>query len=400
MLMLFLFLFTFLLVVISGDPKNKKYDLKNMGSSELTERGADPDDLSSFRVKISREKAVNNYKFRTILTNAKTEGSGLDGLEKAAIMAAKNFTTDRTAPFKSILCTVFVNSDTRSVLILQSNIAVMKSHCEWAVMVYKGRKNIEVNLTALTTKHGSRLALYDMKTTNIISVNSKVITYKSLNFTHIPKPLFFPSLLPLLPQYQFVWLLDEDISFRGFDVESYLHIVTCVNHPRRPPMVSQPLIKENTQVFEDFNSRAWKGIDAIAVPSPYIEQQTPLLDATFFDWYIRYVVMPMRRVVEILGTDWGNDHTWCQASSDFSHEAYGTPRNTKTCMIIIGGTPIHHKRSKSLEYRGRISEFFAIGLQMEDLMTMHFPSWRKDFSREIVNRDKVMKKLPQCPLTI
>eukprot|EP01036_Dinobryon_divergens_P037946 gene37946-49738_t len=74
-------------------------------------------------------------------------------------------------------------------------------------------------------------------------------------------------------------------------------------------MVSQPLIKENTQVFEDFNSRAWKDIEAIAVPSSYIEQQAPLLDATFFDWYIRYVAMPMRGVVEILGTDWGNDKT-------------------------------------------------------------------------------------------
>merc|ERR1719482_2390915 len=74
----------------------------------------------------------------------------------------------------------------------------------------------------------------------------------------VPKEVFWSRALelnkPYIEQHEHLWLIDSDINFEGFDFDSYMSRQTDKFLPE-PPLVSQPVIKQNTQHFLFHNNQ-------------------------------------------------------------------------------------------------------------------------------------------------
>ena len=251
------------------------------------------------------------------------------------------------------------------------------------------------------------------KTVNKITKNknSSNSVYNSLT---LPKPLL---LLPLftdieneysISDYDDVWLVDGDLHVRGFNLNSYFHIrnniklskpslskstqifksiinnfqasqtgtqnnenssISVFRDTNYYPLVSQPLLYENTQSYEFLNFESWKkkrtfsdfifgvnkndeiennenenemksvsNIDskklteiksdngkkrkkAIALAETrFVEIQNPIIGIRFFRWFFDFFIIPLLDPLEILGTDWGLDSLFCTAAKYFRKE--------------------------------------------------------------------------------
>ena len=191
-----------------------------------------------------------------------------------------------------------------------------------------------------------------------------------------PKSLQFLSLLELLPRYQRIWLLDADISLGGFRPDRFLLVAQCAFET--PPLVAQPLIAERTQSYKYLNADGWKseqlalekkrrgGAAAVATGKPppvlatasaFVEIQAPLLDAVFFEWFLRFLVLPLAAPSHILGADWGFDALFCRAAALFAAHSAAAPEPGgraaaevgEVCLVVIAGTPVHHVDRRVLD---------------------------------------------------
>jgi hypothetical protein len=46
----------------------------------------------------------------------------------------------------------------------------------------------------------------------------------------------------------------------------------------------------------------------------YIEQQVPLFDSIFFEWFVKRVLSQTKQWFMEYGIDWGHDRSWCNAA--------------------------------------------------------------------------------------
>ena len=368
-----------------------------------------------------------------------------DDLERAALLGAKTFREVRgdawTKNRKPLLCATFTTSDREALKRVLENMRQMREHCEWAVLFYDLTSDhsairllehtalqeglaiakaevVPTRQTVLET-HGIDLAVQAAKLTAYSDLNP--ILRKALldddNFRssfsdrgqarhrrqHLtnanrsshnalvyPKSLQFLSLLPLLPRYQRVWLLDADISLQGFRADRFLLVVDCAFE--RPPLVAQPLIAEHTQSYKFLNAAGWEKAqldeqgrsgrgagflsrifhsqtadgdevantypkNVLATASAFLEIQAPLLDSAFFEWFLRFLVVPMAAPSHILGADWGFDALFCRAAAAFSAAtaaegeaaAAGNRDKGEPCVLVVAGTPVHHVDRRDLD---------------------------------------------------
>ena len=144
-----------------------------------------------------------------------------------------------------LLCVHFSYASPAVVALMHANMASAGDWCHWAVIFYAGEAAI-VDAYRAVTQGDPRIAL--------------VAAYKPpgdhLATDFVPKPLLYTTLLPVLPRYRRVWLLDSDISLAGFDMKRYLAVLACAERAG-PVLISQPVIRESTQDFPLLNRDFW-----------------------------------------------------------------------------------------------------------------------------------------------
>jgi hypothetical protein len=137
-------------------------------------------------------------------------------------------------------------------------------HCARAEDSLPKRRR-KFNIYNISSPAYENLSKEDM---NILRRNNKSIRswqkYRATVFS-IPKTALYKELLPLLPRYRRIFLLDEDILLHGFGIvnsflfafENKLYIHTdlgslstvwdCAFWPQPPPLIVQPLVLESIQ---------------------------------------------------------------------------------------------------------------------------------------------------------
>ena len=356
---------------------------------------------SSINSSSSSSLLRNGDDLKSVIELARSLSSNLSGdLQSRAIKAAHNYTSHlaRINNGNKLLCAVFMNISGASLQNLNKNIEIAGNLCNWAILGYGGDNDPQQRNLLNKSMHfyGSNLVYYrqeDSKSLykSYISARNLNLKYTSLhytyqfngtktgqsyNFEHIPKPLLYMRLLPYLLDFDRIWLLDEDISFSNFDFKTFFNIIDC-GIPIRTPLIAQALVAENSQFFKYLNAISWKGSHVIAVPTGYIEQQAPIVDAAFFHWFVTYIISPLLPAVFVLGSDWSFDDTWCRASSYFASINYGYPNHfPMSCMLVIGGTPIHHINLRSLQFMYLDMHYFGrVGVVMRNITATAFPAW-------------------------
>jgi len=323
--------------------------------------------------------------------------------ESAALLAARTFgeagrqQRREGLKKKALLCATFTNSsDPASLQNVVSNMEVMKGLCDWAVLFYdresssSGIRRLEREAKALGVsvvksefvesrdavleRHGVALSVTPSTLEEGLALrrgrpsSSSSATgegKQAFNSLVYPKSVQYMSLLDLLPQYERAWLLDADISLAGFQPGRFFQIIDCAFAAK--PLVAQPLISENTQSYKFLRSLQWREFQAkdrvekkaiLATSSAFVEIQAPLVDAQFFEWFLRYFTAPLLRPSHILGADWGIDALFCKSANAFAAasssenirlEKTGVSIGTDACMLVVAGSPLHHVDRRVLD---------------------------------------------------
>ena len=175
----------------------------------------------------------------------------------------------------------------------------------------------------------------------------------------IPKLWFQAQATDWLKPYDYVWMVDEDMSFHF----SFSYPEFWRRHqeefPQGPPLVAQPTIRQNTQFWPLLTNAEVYPCETRAAVTTYVEQQVPIFDAKFWLWLVpRMDSLKLRQVK--LANDWVTDHVWCRAA-----EAYDKSRTA--CAVIT--TPINTADTDTSGWQSdqeSFEKFLAAGLSLGD----------------------------------
>jgi len=316
------------------------------------------------------------------------------GVERVALLGAQmeynprvntSLSSQSIGPKRPLLCSTFTVASEDSLDLLYANMRQLGGLCDWAVVFYKPPADSVVrafraNLTE--TLGAVRVVLFDAAVDRLLLVqrfyhsphsldiggaSSSFLRHRKkserldnprswpFNSAAYPKPLLFLHLLPLLGQYQRVWLLDDDISLESFELSKFLAISNCAFWPAAPPLVVQPMLHPTSKLYPFLSEKDWReeerrhGSKFLAVGTGFIEVQAPLLDSSFFSWFLRFLVVPMVAPLHVVGADWGFDDLFCTAAANFQyysgrqgqqHRGEGPPG--PSCAVVVGGSTMRH----------------------------------------------------------
>jgi len=161
--------------------------------------------------------------------------------EMIAIEAGRTDYLKALAHRKRLLCVSFVTADPTTLSLLSQNMGIMEGHCDWAVVFYEGST---ADISTFCSKaseaiHGT--SQHSQRKHNTLvhckpapdSANHQEIFFPFLNgkLDHervpIPKSVLYQELLPYLPHYRKVFMMDEDTSLQGFSIERFLQVWRC-----------------------------------------------------------------------------------------------------------------------------------------------------------------------------
>lgn len=301
---------------------------------------------------------------------------------------------------RPLLCATFLSCNPYALEFLQQNIEVSRHWCDWAVVFYQGdpREIAEFETRArardaavatagvvgLVGGSSSRPGQEQRQNHEqfgrlvLVATHSDLI-YNNETMGYIPKPLLYSHLAPLLRGYERIWLLDGDMNLKGFNFRRYIAMQECAEEdmgrggasragkftsPSRI-LISQPIIKESTQFYTVVNQNFWHTggagrhylLDTAVQWWQYVEIQAPLMDSRFFEWFLTWVLEPMRGLYRNLQSDWGMDQSWCHAAKEFlewqelgssSNSSAGRRRATP-CAIVM--EPLSHQKSSAMQVK-------------------------------------------------
>jgi hypothetical protein len=314
-------------------------------------------------------------------------------LEMKIIEKAKRFFQQQVEQFdqrKYLLCATFMDtSKSQSRYLLEGNLRKTSQYCDWAIIHYNSEegacekpffKNL---IDTYPIVHCDYPAFLYRQTFNDMIKKREYHHHGNLTLrsSFIPKPLLYYELLPLLPNYQYVFVMDEDISISSIDLPSYLYIKDCSFYPAQPPLITQNLIAEHTQHYNYLYYKNWKRDQnhrkVLAIETLFIEQQALMLNSLFFQFFIQFVIDLTKEVVILTSSDWGTDSTWCGAAYDFAKEILQYEMSSFVpCAIITGTLPYHHNDGRTIRFqRTNRTEFVKNGDKMREYYHFLFPTW-------------------------
>ena len=302
-----------------------------------------------------------------------------------------------------LLCATFLNTSIEQTLFLFSNIQIMRPYCDWAIVIYDDSQNSE-----RTICNTASIAPFLVHCKLASSLDRKSV-FRSKNgvngtsIVSIPKAVLYRELVPILSNYKEVFLLDDDVSLIGFEPRTFLNIYHTAFGTEGPPLIAQPLIKNGIVMHYFLNDVYWKsprtnstneiinnmknnGTTILPDPSVLaaevliVEPLVNIIDAHFFEWFIRRVLVHTKEASLKLGVDWGLNRLWCRSAEAYNsymiHNATDSPNltyvedilaeedqlnnnplkstaknNTKrffsaskraACAVIVGGMPVNH----------------------------------------------------------
>ena len=185
------------------------------------------------------------------------------------------------------------------------------------------------------------------------------------------------------PAFEYVWFLDEDVSFRAFDAALFLHRWRCAFGAAGPPVIAQPTLSNGTHNGQGWpqrdetyqrclTGRAASALggsgdgggggacflrDALALRNDWVEQWATLMDAGFVAWWLWQNTT--KQIVHYqlkLNSDFGADEVWCGAAEEWVEALRRDTRGGATavrpsCAIIT--VPVVHDDSHTQRQAGQ-----------------------------------------------
>ena len=345
--------------------------------------------------------------------------------EMKVIETSKQRTSLKIAQAKSItkkplLCATFCNgANALSMRMLLVNLKKMADNCDWAIVMYAGDPasvefcressvyhqyiihckvapiakelhgldNAVANKTIVTgpakrsLRHAIPVANGNTTIPSKPHASPQQVKKSKVTLKTIPKPVLYMELLPYLPQYESVLLVDEDVSLFKFNFNITSAIWNCAFYPQPRPLIAQVLVSEGTQYFDYVFFNSWKsGVKntIYAAETVFIEQQAPLFDSVFFGWFLENVVKPTLPKAIETGSDWGTDIIWCSAAYMYAKHILNVSNieSYVPCALLTKASPIVHRDGKTIqEKKFHYNKFNNRGFEMVDFYRSLYPTW-------------------------
>jgi hypothetical protein len=276
---------------------------------------------------------------------------------------------------KPLLCVVFAKASLNTFINILSNILHMHDTCEWAIIFYAGKYREERNICQ-HHRLRSHLVLCKRAKDSLKIVNGVDMSHdKDFMSKSVPKTVLYRELLPLISSYQRLFLLDEDISLVDFNYNAFTEVWDCGFPNQPPPLIVQPVVAEDTQFFNFVLWSTWRDKPTLATATGIVEQQAPLFDAIFFEWFVRRVLSHTLKFALEYGVDWGHDRSWCNAAAMYSVEVLHWSPSDVSCAIVTV-TSIHHLNTHSMVGK-RVNRplFKSSGNRVVQKYIDRFPTW-------------------------
>ena len=146
-------------------------------------------------------------------------------------------------PKLKILCFVVMGNKKKTFNMLRESMYNLRDHCEWGIMTYKWESLDEIRKFVNITKQKINLP-----TLKVRFVDEGGEAKMKLSIWLKIRKVFL--------EYDYVFSFDEDISFHSFNLNDYIKKLIC--YFGNIPLVSQPVIWENTQTWEYCNYQSKK----------------------------------------------------------------------------------------------------------------------------------------------
>ena len=166
----------------------------------------------------------------------------------------------------------------------------------------------------------------------------------------------------LTERHDAAWFLDEDMRPASFDCDRFF---SAWNLTRS--VIAQPTIAER-RLGRIFRHDEWvRGEIASWRSTRYVEQQAPLINATFLRWFMRLpITAHVLRLEKKWNVDFGVDSMWCAA-------ARARYPSASACAVIH--VPMQHADLHTQKYR--LGDYFRRGFALleEAGMRRPLPCW-------------------------
>ena len=307
---------------------------------------------------------------------------------------------------KELLCVTFQRPNATVTNILYDNIRIMGTSCDWAIVFYSGTTE-QIQSICNDPKISSRII--HCKANEASLVDRYIPSHdgsKQIKIS-IPKTVLYQDIVSYLGGYNRVFLMDEDISLEGFDINLFLLHWNCAFHP--PPLIAQPVVYESNQYINYLNKKSWSRGDrknVIASGVGLVEQQVPFFDAIFLEWFIKRVLSLTKETALAYGVDWGHDRSWCNAARLYNTYVLNYP-NTSIPCAVLPKTYIHHLNLKSMDSKRENRKLFQInGQKVVQHYVNLFPTWVEmdvlkpnnplDIKRNGLKFPRILELNPKC----
>ena len=152
------------------------------------------------------------------------------------------------------------------------------------------------------------------------------------------------QIIPYAKKYNYVWLLDSDITFESFEIEKFFN--TMKKLPQSP-LLLQPVIGTNDRPHTRLNANYYedKQTKSHIAPSNIIEIMLRMMDSGFLVWFTEYFMKPMMAIAYAVSGDFGSDLIWCRASAlylEIGLDVKDYRERANSACIVITHTPITH----------------------------------------------------------
>ena len=186
------------------------------------------------------------------------------------------------------------------------------------------------------------------------------------NYSFVPKFHFHAQVPEWIAEYEYVWLIDDDISLVDFNATAFFRRHQRM-YPTGPPLVAQPTISaEWPQDMPLVNEGDWPEGAHVAVTN-MVEQQAPIMDTRFWRW-LQNQSTSLRAEQVRMHTDYGYDTSWCAAAAFYATTepprlplAEATGQRT-ACGII--NVPVFHEDTRSIGWESDGGKFIERGFEV------------------------------------
>jgi hypothetical protein len=196
---------------------------------------------------------------------------------------------------KPLLCASFQNASVHNTITLISNMLAMGDACDWAVVFYQQPfEDYDISRVCNNPRLRDKLVL------------CTATSYTATRHT-VPKAVLYNDILNVTPEYKRVFLVGEEASLMGFDVDKFMNLWDCAFAPQPPPLVVQPLTAHNSHLYRYFNAASWRTPatrDILASAVGMVEDDVaPMMDARFFEFFVRRILVKTKTILLATGRE-------------------------------------------------------------------------------------------------